>query len=77
LEKIQNEILAAVKKITMTKEKSKTEPSYALSIDVFRTLNNERPITLEEYKTAVNELVKKGKLVFGHTLNNVYLKIKK
>ena len=73
---LQTEIMAIVTEITKSKEKAKRVPTYATSIDVWKQLSNATTITLDEFKTAVNELVKAGKLDHGRTVNNVYLKIK-
>ena len=76
IKSLQIKILAIITEITKTKKEAKRVPTYAISIDVWKQLNNANTITLNEFKTAVNELVKAGKLDHGRTANNVYLKIK-
>jgi len=66
-------ILDKISEMTKSKIDGKKDPPFALSRELYRELENISP---DEFKKSINELAKEGKIDFGNTINDIYVKIK-
>lgn len=64
---------AEIIKIENEKKEQKKAPVLVLSIELFQRMPGIAP---DEFRQAINELVKENKIEFGHTINNIYFKSK-
>lgn len=64
-------ILNKIKEIADYKRANKIEPLIVLNMELLLSLD----IELEEYKKAINTLIREGKITFGITLNDFYYKL--
>lgn len=71
--KMDDKILAIINQITKKRKEQKKAPFIALSPEVFRETN----CSMGQYRLEINQLVKKGNIKYGQTLNHVYFTIEK
>lgn len=67
-------IINTIKEITAQKINSKKFPTFVLSLELFKKLELSKPDTIKA-KVILNELIKTKQIIYGQTLNSIWLKL--